>query len=47
MDCATCGLTPADLPLGVDPDVVFDRDDDGEIRCQGCIGRGVETLEAS
>lgn len=34
MECATCGLAPCDLPDGVDPEFVFERCEDGEIRCQ-------------
>jgi len=46
MECATCGLMPCDLPLGVDPDLVFERDEaDGEIRCHGCLGLGATTVE--
>jgi len=41
MECATCGLAPCDLPLGVDPEFVFERDTDGEIRCHGCLGLSV------
>ena len=37
VECATCGLTPADLPDGVDPEFVFKYDDDGVLRCQGCL----------
>jgi hypothetical protein len=33
MECATCGLTPFDLPDGVEPDYVFVRQD-GETYCQ-------------
>lgn len=36
MECVTCGLAPCDLPDGVDPDLVFERGEDGEIRCQVC-----------
>jgi len=35
-ECADCGITPMDLPDGVDPEFVFERDDDGAMRCQGC-----------
>lgn len=36
MECAGCGLTPFDLPDGVNPELIFDRGDDGVMRCQGC-----------
>jgi hypothetical protein len=38
MECATCGLAPCDLPDGVDPELIFETDEDGETRCQGCAG---------
>lgn len=35
-ECEDCGLTAMDLPDGVDPEFVFEYDDDGAVRCQGC-----------
>jgi len=34
MECVVCGLAPCDLPDGVDPELVFERGDDGQWRCQ-------------
>lgn len=36
LECEDCGLAAMDLPDGVDPEFVFERGDDGVIRCQGC-----------
>lgn len=36
MECATCGLAPCDLPDGVDPEMVFERGEDRQYRCQAC-----------
>lgn len=35
-ECADCGLVPFDLPDEVDPEFIFERGDDGVMRCQGC-----------
>ncbi len=43
-ECAYCGLAPCDLPDGVDPDDVFERDDSGEWLCGGCASGGTFTL---
>jgi hypothetical protein len=39
VECADCGLVPFDLPDGVDPEFIFERGDDGVMRCQGCAMR--------
>lgn len=36
VECEDCGLVPFDLPDGVDPELIFERGDDGVMRCQGC-----------
>ena len=36
MECADCGLAAMDLPDGADPDLIFERGDDGVMRCEGC-----------
>lgn len=35
-ECAVCGLAPCDLPDGVDPELVFERGEDGGWRDQAC-----------
>lgn len=35
-ECEACGLAAMDLPDGVDPEFIFEVDDDGVMRCQGC-----------
>lgn len=35
-ECEDCGLAAMDLPDGVDPEFIFERGDDGAMRCQGC-----------
>jgi hypothetical protein len=35
-ECADCWLAACDLPDGFDPEFVFERGDDGVMRCQGC-----------
>lgn len=35
-ECDDCGLAAMDLLDGVDPELIFERDDDGVMRCQGC-----------
>lgn len=35
-ECDVCGLAACDLPDGVDPELIFETDDDGVTRCQGC-----------
>lgn len=35
-ECDGCGLAAMDLPDGVEPELIFERDDDGIMRCQGC-----------
>lgn len=35
-ECEDCGLVAFDLPEGVDPELIFERDEDGVMRCQGC-----------
>lgn len=37
VECARCGLTPFDLPDEVDPELVFERGDDGRWYDQGCL----------
>lgn len=36
VECADCGLVPFDLPDGVDAEFVFERGEDGVMRCRGC-----------
>ena len=36
LECADCGLAAMDLSDDVDPEFVFERGDDGVMRCQGC-----------
>lgn len=36
MECSVCGLAPCDLPDGIDPELIFERGEDGEVYCQGC-----------
>jgi hypothetical protein len=38
-ECEECGLAACDLPDQVDPEFIFERDDDGVTRCQGCLLR--------
>ena len=35
-ECEGCGLAAMDLPDGVDPELIFERDDYGDLLCQGC-----------
>lgn len=35
-ECEDCGLAAMDLHDGIDPELIFERGDDGVIRCQGC-----------
>lgn len=35
-ECEDCGLAAMDLPDGVDPELIFERSDDGVMRDQGC-----------
>jgi len=35
-ECEGCGLAAMDLPDGVDPELIFERDEDGVMLCQGC-----------
>jgi hypothetical protein len=37
VECARCGLTPFDLPDGVDPELIFERAEDGRYYDQGCL----------
>ena len=34
VECVTCGLTPFDLPDGIDPDLIFEVAEDGQTYCQ-------------
>ena len=36
IECAECGLCPADQPIGAYPEMIFERADDGRIYCQVC-----------
>lgn len=38
IECAVCGLTPFDLPEFVDPEHVFEVDDNGVTHCWACAG---------
>lgn len=42
-ECDTCGLAACDLPDGVAPELIFEREDDGLTTCGGCRG-GVEVI---
>ncbi|MEV4672158.1 hypothetical protein AB0K34_10950 [Actinomadura sp. NPDC049382] len=37
MECVLCGIASCDLPDSVEPELVFERGDDGQLRCQGCV----------
>lgn len=37
VECARCGLTPVDLPDGVDPELIFECAEDGNWYDQGCL----------
>lgn len=37
VECARCGLTPIDLPDGIDPEALFERGPDGQWYDQGCL----------
>lgn len=39
-ECDTCGLAACDLPDGVDPELIFERES-GVIRCQACALLGL------
>lgn len=37
-ECDRCGVADCDFPLGVDPDMMFERSKaTGEILCQACL----------
>ena len=36
VECADCGAVPIDLPDLADPELWFERGDDGVMRCKGC-----------
>lgn len=38
-ECEDCGLAAMDLPDGIDPEFVFERDAAGVMRCGGCESR--------
>ena len=45
MECVVCGLAAGDLPDGVDPELVFERGEDGEWRDQACASGSSWSVE--